>query len=502
MKFHSVICALILSLASLHTYGVSLPNPVANADGDGFARIVKQEFSLDDADTLRLFYLEFFTNPTLEPGMFGAFWHMPAFSSKVVQQKSNELEWHAPDGNTYYFCAHLAEKKGKKIESFVDNTSAWRAVINKDGFKLVSLRTGATFTYTAGRLTEFMLKDKRRYIINYDRNSGMPLSVKGHTGMVLISFDYMKDQKHVKSIKNFQGVYNFAYDPHKAGDIFGSDNFYGNALLLSKIEHPDKVTVDEFVYSKILSRSRTLLLKDLTEVATKPLQVRRMAMKTSGEDKGWVEWCAVTGLIMADNGGTYMIGNDRFDSFFPNFRPGQGNGKFSAIKYASSAMPYPEIWMSDFENYYEIFGSSASGEILRESKIGACGLLKYQTRKTEKLEGSLKDGVWILVKANSFDAKGRLVRELYGNGDVKEWVYKGDSKNGSVEEFLNSEAVKTYKYKNGDTIYEMRRIGNDVYEAIAGDDFSKISIIKNGNKIRDYEYDKAGGWASGHVQNY
>lgn len=417
MKYFLQLILFALFFNWVSCYGLPNLNPVGNANSNGFVRLTKIEFPMDENDSLRMFYLEFNTSPLMEPSDFGVFWHMPVFSSKIELSKSNELKWYAPNGRTYSFCAHSTVKKGKQIESFVDNTSTWRAIKKKTGFEIVSLKDGSVFTYTDGRLTEFMLKgDKRKYQIFY-RRDGTVMSVKERNGTLVMAFEYHKDQKHIKSIKNFEGLYSFEYHERKTGDILGSDGIYGKSLLLRQIKYPDETTLETIEYSKQLSRSRIMLLKDLNETATSPLNVLRMSMVINEEAKGWVEWCATTGLIMADNGGEYMIGNDRYDSFFPNFKPGQPNGKFSAIKYKSLNMPYPKIHMFDYQNFYEIKGDPLTGEIIRNAKIGACGPLKMKTRKIERLSGTFQNPEWTLVKSYVYDNHGKWIRILDERGN-------------------------------------------------------------------------------------
>ena len=413
-RIFAVVAFLLLWV---YSYGMPNRNPVVNADGNGFARFTKIDFKMDERDSLRMFYLEFTTNSRFEPGGFGAFWHMPVFSSHITLSKSNSLSWYAPNGATYLFCAHSAEKKGRRIESFIDSTSTWRAVKKKSGYDIVSLKDGSTFTYDKGQLTGFMLKDKRKYDVIYRSGDNNVVSVKEKSGGNVLSFEYHKDGRHVKSVTTYLGTFSFEYHPRKSGDILGTDNFYGNALLLGKIEYPGDRGVEEFEYSKPLSRSRGILLKDLTEITTSPLSVKKMAMRMGDEEKGWIEWCSVTGLIMADNGGKYSIGSDGHDSFFPNFKPGQGNAKFSAVKYTTPNMPYPQIHLFDYDNYYEIKGNPSTGEIVRNLKIGACGSLKMKTRKVEKLVGTLKAPEWVLEKTYLYDNFGKLFRELDRDGN-------------------------------------------------------------------------------------
>lgn len=472
----------------MHVCAMPNKNQVANADENGFARFTKLDFPLDANDSLCIFYLEFSTDPTLEPGIFGPFWHMPALSSKVERTDSNALSWYAPNGVTYFFCSHLAEKKGRQIEAFIDNTSSWRAIRKKNGYVIESLISGATFAYENGRLAEFMLRDKRRYVLTYRNDNKNISSVKDRSGASAINFEYHRDGRHVRSIKTFKGAYTFEYHARKAGDLLGTGNLYANALLLGKIVRPEAISTDEIEYSQSPSRRRGILLKNLTEIVTSPLNVLKMSMKSSGEEKGWIEWCSATGLVMADNGGEYMIGNDRFDSFFPNFKPGQGNSKFSAVKYTSNNMPNPAIYLLDHDNYYEIVGDPASGEILRKSKIGACGPSKMMTRKVEKLEGSLADPIWSLVKVNSFDDKGNLIREIDASGNAKEWVYTGDFMNGTIEELFNGEKISAVELKNGQKLYEMRKIGDDIYETVTDEPASEILFRKNGENIKKYKY--------------
>lgn len=444
-------------------------NPVNNANIGGFARVTRLEFPMDENDSLRFFYLEFCTNPASEPGMFGAFWHMPVFSSKVESTKANELKWHAPDGETYHFCSHFTEKKGKEIISYTDNNSRWKALKKKGGFDIVSLIDGSCFMYRDGRLSEFMLSDKRRYQIAYRREGGVS-SVKDRSGRTVFAFDYHKDLKHVKSVKTYNDTCSFEYYPRKSGDILGNDHFYGQALLLRKIESAADGNTQTFEYVRSRNRPRTILLKDLNELATSPLPVNKMSIVSNGESKGWIEWCAATGIIMADNSGEYMVGNDKHDSFFPNFKPGQGNAKFSAIKYVNPNAKYPQIFMLDYQNYYEIKGNPFNGEILRNSLIGACGPLKMEVRKVEKLEGSLNGGVWSLVKSKSYDHNGRLAREFDNAGNITEY------------------AVKTLD--NGDLLSQTLLNGRlSKSERFSGDRCIESSVFHENGDVDVYKYD-------------
>lgn len=216
---------------------IALPNlnPIGHSDNDGFARLTKVEFPISEDDPFRIFYLEFSTNPCFEPNIFGAFWHMPVLDSKVEEIGPSELKWYAPNGKTFFFCAHSTEKKGKNIVSYTDNTSAWKAVKRRNGFEITSLIDGTSHVYSDGRLTEITLDNKKYHIAYRD---GKVASVREKSGAPALAFEYQKDKKHLKSIRNYEGTYNFEYHARKTGDILSNDNFYGQALLLASIEYP------------------------------------------------------------------------------------------------------------------------------------------------------------------------------------------------------------------------------------------------------------------------
>lgn len=256
-------------------------------------------------------------------------------------------------------------------------------------------------------------------------------------------------------------------------------------------------------YQRVQNRPHTIVLKDLNETLTSPLRVNRIEVKENGESKGWIEWCAATGIIMADSGGQYMIGNDKTDSFFPNFKPGQGNAKFSAIKYLGSNAKYPQIYMFDYDNYYEIIGNPHTGEIFRNLIIGACGPLKMNTRKVEKLTGSYRQGEWSLVKTNTFDSDGRLIRVVDAENNVTGYSY--DKAIGKLTLLTENGQIKqSNKFSSTGMPLEKIRMDNGIeYKSIYGSSgefveqytdgkLEKRMEFENGQVVKTILYDKFG----------
>ncbi|MDV7402816.1 hypothetical protein RZS08_65945, partial [Arthrospira platensis SPKY1] len=97
-----------------------------------------------------------------------------------------------------------------------------------------------------------------------------------------------------------------------------------------------------------------------------------------------------------------------------------------------------------------IYTDLATGEVYRRNSIMAEGPAMGKLRQQEVL----KDGKWTLVRRNSYDPRGRLIRSTQGDSlRILEWV-KVDENTSKVTHYLNGllDRVETIG-KNGSIIY-------------------------------------------------
>ena len=365
--------------------GMPNRNPVANADEHGYAKFTKIDFPLDAKDRLLMFYLEFNSDPVLEPGMHGAFWHIPAFYSKLAPVNGDEFNWLAPNGVTYYFCGHGIKKQGvdgAKSDTYTDNTGIWVATKKKNDVRIESLKDKSSFIYRNGRLLAFTVKGEK-YNVRYAGVRGAVSSVSGESDSNAgLTFEYYDDLRHVKSIKTCKGVYKFKYHGRTPEDILGDDKAFSEVRLLSEIEYPDG-KIQKIAYSRKPSVPRIRLSGNFSEEKADSAPVNRMNFKDpSGESGEWIEWFAKSGIISADSSGPYMVGSEAdFEG-----RPGP---RFIAIKHINPLKKHPHLYLFDRDNRFEIIGNPDSGEVLRYSKTGGCGNNAHERQENRKAERRL-----------------------------------------------------------------------------------------------------------------
>lgn len=81
----------------------SAQTPIANSTGNGFGCIRKKLFEIKSQESCMEIYLEFNTDPHMEPGPFGLHWNFPLLSSSITPDDGDTFHWVSPDSLNYYF---------------------------------------------------------------------------------------------------------------------------------------------------------------------------------------------------------------------------------------------------------------------------------------------------------------------------------------------------------------------------------------------------------------
>lgn len=240
-------------------------------------------------------------------------------------------------------------------------------------------------------------------------------------------FEYHQDGRHVKKITVGSAAYEFEYCERAEGDMIAKSHAADKSCrLLAKIKYPDK-SEDTFSYMRTPGTERRILLENFSSETVKT-NANRMTQKNAAGAESWVEWCESTGIIMADSGGKYSVGNDRLDSEHPRANPNAATPSYITLQYAPYKGGNRELFHYNWMKLEEIKGGA--GGIFRYVKMAAKGTNYLNDRRVEKLRpgSSLNSSPqWDLQKLCHYDQFGRIIRSIDAAGDITEWKYFTDS---------------------------------------------------------------------------
>ncbi len=486
--------------------GALLPhpeNPVGNSSIHGYAHLDMQPIPVEIGGAGKFFHIEFDSNPAQTPGIVGFHWRIPLLSSKIAPMDGLMLSWTSPNGMEDFFTKKTGgldrdvsrRAKSGKAEVFANASGKWIAFWNAESGDLRIEERGnpdCFFFYRNGRLARFAEKKGEEFAVDYLKN-GMPSGIRSlETRIAAVSFEYYPDGL-LKRMGVKGGFYLFEYlNPGGSGMPSLPGGSYKGAKLLRKIIYPDGSS-EAFSYESRAPRPRKILAGAFAEKATPNVKAVRMSLVSKSGGESWIEWDADSGIVMADSGGEYGVGNSQIDKFNPDFERGKlhHHPAHSYLKYSRTGAAFPEIYFYDWESLIEMESDANTGEVYRILKVGAEGPLYGRDRKIEKLRGGiagLGSNAWEPLHMLHYDPLGRLIREIDSAGNVLEMAYSGsEESDGTVSTMINGVKVQELAYKNGKLVYEMRKVGEDVYESVMSDDLKRTTIRKNGESVKFYE---------------
>ena len=265
----------------------------------------------------------------------------------------------------------------------------------------------------------------------------------------------------------------------------------GGLKSVASIVFPDG-SKEEYEYSSEPSYKHRKYLTKKNVVRSVGVPTNKL-VQTTGEktDKAFIEWNAMTGLIISDSGGEYAIRNPLFDKYNLEYndnailmdrkrgRPTQE----SRISYKKPEYNYPEIWDYSIRNAVKVTQDPRTGEQTRISYIGNPGSSSMKIRKIEKKLACEKD--WKMLLTKTYDDKGNLIREIDGLGNLKEFLYDDNNiisiKRNGAELYRMKYLVDGMKYE--EEMFEDGKIkiytkGRTKYkiEILSGSDLMKFTL--------------------------
>ena len=193
---------------------------------------------------------------------------------------------------------------------------------------------------------------------------------------------------------------------------------------------------------------------------------------------------------MEDSGGEYAVRNPIFDKHSPEYmdnvfiadRKREMKTKESRISYKKPENKYAEVWDYSLRTAVKITQDPNTGEQTRTSYIGTPGNASMKVRKIEKKISNETN--WNIISTRIYNNNGNIIRENYGNGNIKEFIY--NKKNQHIKTIDNGKLI----YKNSDVndngIIYLRRINENYFiKKTMRNNVTEVFIVdKAGNEIK------------------
>ena len=429
--------------------------PAGNSDTNGFVRIDKVfcDIPLGNGRSAELFF-KFSTDPRLEPKYLGAYWTIPFFESNVVKLSSNIYRWIAPNLRTYTFNKLPKNDRGYKETYILNTTGSLKLNVAKDGSVCIENVDDPKnrYLFREGKLVSFCEgRDADTFRISYENGNRPRMLYNVGKNSTEIEFAYNKEgfltkvimPKDKKTLFVRYGACNtFAGDGiTKQGDILNS---------VSSITFADGKKENYKYSAEAKKKNRNILIKNETEKPSASVSINRFEQQTGEVSNGFIEWDATTGIIVEDSGGEYAVRNPIFDKHSPEYmdnvfiadRKREMKTKESRISYKKPENKYAEVWDYSLRTAIKIEQNPHTGEQTRTSYIGTPGNALMKIRKIEKRISNKTN--WSIISTRIYNNNGNIIRENYGNGNIKEFIY--DKKNQHIKTIDNGKLI----YKNSD----------------------------------------------------
>ena len=492
MVFFVLNFSTIFAFAQVSRYFGQIP--VGNSDTNGFVRIDKVfcDIPLGDGSSAELFF-KFSTDPRTEPKYMGAYWTIPFFESNVVKISSSNYRWIAPNLRTYTFNKVPKNDRGYKETYILNTTGSLKLNVAKDGSICIENVNDPKnrYLFREGKLVSFCEgKDADTFRISYE-NTRPRLIYNMSRNSTEVEFIYNREgfldkvimPKDKKTLFVRYGACNtFAGDGiTKQGDVLNS---------VSSITFADGKKENYKYSAEAKKKNRNILIKNETEKPSASVSINRFEQQTGEVSNGFIEWDATTGIIVEDSGGEYAVRNPIFDKHSPEYmdnvfiadRKREMKTKESRISYKKPEYKYAEIWDYNSRNAVKITQDPNTGEQTRTSYIGTPGNASMKVRKIEKKISNETN--WNIISTRIYNNNGNIIRENYGNGNIKEFIY--NKKNQHIKTIDNGKLI----YKNSDVndngIIYLRRINENYFiKKTMRNNVTEVFIVdKAGNEIK------------------
>ena len=493
MVFFVLNFSTIFAFAQVSRYFGQIP--VGNSDTNGFVRIDKVfcDIALGNGRNAKLFF-KFSSDPRQEPKYLGAYWAIPFFDSNVVKLSANRCRWIAPNLRPYTFNKAQKAERGYKETYILNTTGKLKLNIAKDDSICIENVDDSRNRYLLknGRLVSFCEgKDADTFRISYENGNRPRMVYNVGKNLTEIEFAYNKEGFLTKIV--FPNDKRALFITYSECNTLAEDGITKQGKLLKSIS---SITFadgkkEEYRYSaEAKKKNRNILTKKEEGEMSANVPINKFEQKIGEDNKGFIEWDATTGIIVEDSGGEYAVRNPIFDKHSPEYmdnvfiadRKREMKTKESRISYKKPENKYPEIWDYSLRTAVKITQDPNTGEQTRTSYIGTPGNASMKVRKIEKKISNETN--WNIISTRIYNNNGNIIRENYGNGNIKEFIY--NKKNQHIKTIDNGKLI----YKNSDVndngIIYLRRINENYFiKKTMRNNVTEVFIVdKAGNEIK------------------
>ena len=469
--------------------------PAGNSDTNGFVRIDKVfcDIPLGNGRSAELFF-KFSTDPRLEPKYLGAYWTIPFFESNVVKLSSNIYRWIAPNLRTYTFNKLPKNDRGYKETYILNTTGSLKLNVAKDGSVCIENVDDPKnrYLFREGKLVSFCEgRDADTFRISYENGNRPRVLYNVGKNSTEIEFAYNKEGFLTKII--FPEDKKSIIITYCNCDTLAEDGITKQGKLLKSIS---SITIadekkENYKYSaEAKKKNRKILTKNETEEVFANVPINKFEQRIGENNKGFIEWDATTGIIVSDSGGEYAVRNPIFDKYsteygddyFVTSRKREIKTKESRISYKKPENKYAEVWDYSLRTAIKIEQNPHTGEQTRTSYIGTPGNALMKIRKIEKRISNKTN--WSIISTRIYNNNGNIIRENYGNGNIKEFIY--DKKNQHIKTIDNGKLIYKNSDANGNGIIYLKRINENYFiKKTMRNNVTEVFIVdKAGNEIK------------------
>lgn len=469
--------------------------PAGNSDTNGFVRIDKVfcDIPLGNGRSAELFF-KFSTDPRLEPKYLGAYWTIPFFESNVVKLSSNIYRWIAPNLRPYTFNKAQKAERGYKETYILNTTGKLKLNIAKDDSICIENVDDSRNRYLLknGRLVSFCEgKDADTFRISYENGNRPRMVYNVGKNLTEIEFAYNKEGFLTKIV--FPNDKRALFITYSECNTLAEDGITKQGKLLKSIS---SITFadgkkEEYRYSaEAKKKNRNILTKKEEGEMSANVPINKFEQKIGEDNKGFIEWDATTGIIVSDSGGEYAVRNPIFDKYSSEYTDGvfvadrkrEMKTKESRISYKKPENKYAEVWDYSLRTAVKIEQNPHTGEQTRTSYIGTPGNASMKIRKIEKRISNKTN--WSIISTRIYNNNGNIIRENYGNGNIKEFIY--DKKNQHIKTIDNGKLIYKNSDANGNGIIYLKRINENYFiKKTMRNNVTEVFIVdKAGNEIK------------------
>ncbi len=458
--------------------------PLRNVDYGGFIQIHKalENIELGNGRSLDV-GLVFSSDPRREPGILGEYWYIPLFESKVYKSDGLVVYWVRPDaGESVFEKRHEKNAGRQQPEIYTHRGGRWQLRILGNRTWVESPKDpDLKLEYLDGKLSRFCAG-----------KGGDLFSVKRTSrGTIAALYNETKKRECLTVLTKGGQLLLLINDHEYALDFVQQKDVAESKKRLASLKYPDG-RLERFEYTDAGEKKREILLPGFEVVKTKqPLPCRKMSISSENEDAEsfWVQWCATTGMAVADSSVVYQVGNAQLDRYVADVKKDNLGDKEVRLSCNKPGEKITERWSYNASRMILKQQSLGSDDLITDYLVASRGNAYKNVRKREKQSKNPSGLGWLppkVVENNFYDPQGRLVKQIDGKGNAVSFMYFTENGIDYTNKLINGALVHSTGIKDDQKVYELRQIEADIYESVFDQDSNQFIVTKNKKEIARY----------------